>query len=584
MKNLLLLFAFLLVISDSQAQFTLMTDQLRGLREGAATWTDIDSDGDIDLLLFGNDIDAVSYSTFFRNDDLTFNEFDISNFPDLFDGSLDWADYNNDGNLDIAVIAYSDTDEMVISKIFTFDGENFIDSQISLPGVTRGSIDWGDFDNDGAIDLLIVGQDTESSSITKLFKNEGTDFEEVELANVIGVSFGDAAWADFDSDGLFDFIITGVTGVAPDTGPPVTKLYRNTGSGFEETSNDFTGIYESSVDWGDADGDGDLDLLLTGFTAAHEPVTQLYLNEADGFQLVEIGIPGVLEGFAKWGDYDNDGDLDILLVGNTIMDPPRQFRVFSNDNLTFESIFNGPGVGQASGGWADFNNDGFLDIFINGQNENFELVASIYLNDGGTVGGRKADTNAAPTVPANLSAATSGNSVWLSWEQSIDDLTAESSLSYNVTVERNGEIVIPSLSSSNGRRTLVEFGNAGLQSSFRANDLLPGEYQWSVQAIDNSFLASSFAPTGTFTIDGTVVGIAEDPAIGVAVFPNPFYDHLTINGESAQRFRILDAKGVEMVKGGLDSNRINLEILPSGIYFLKIYLSNRIITKLLVKR
>ena len=76
--------------------------------------------------------------------------------------------------MDIALIGWSSSDSKIISKVLEFDSK-FKNTNIDLPGISRGSIDWGDYNNDGLIDLLIVGQDINSNSITKLFENRDSN-------------------------------------------------------------------------------------------------------------------------------------------------------------------------------------------------------------------------------------------------------------------------------------------------------------------------------------------------------------------------------------------------------------------------
>jgi len=73
------------------------------------------------------------------------------------------------------------------------------------------------------------------------------------------------------------------------------------------------------VAWGDYDNDGDLDILLTGAQDkyAEHPLTALYRNDAGNFTAISVGLPAVYYGSVAWGDYDNDGDLDILFSGYT---------------------------------------------------------------------------------------------------------------------------------------------------------------------------------------------------------------------------------------------------------------------------
>lgn len=569
------------------AQFKLLSDSLRGLMGGGITWTDFDSDGDLDILSFGIDTFAQVFTVFYSNDDLIFNEFDIDVFPDLFDGSVDWADFDNNGHMDLALIGWSSTDATIISEILTFDS-TFTNSNIALPGVSRGSIDWGDYNNDGLIDLLIVGQDIQSNSITKLFENRDSVFVEVNVPEVTGVSFGDAAWADYNSDGLMDFIITGVTGQAPDTGPPVTQLYKNTGDSFELIFDSlFIGLRASAIDWGDADNDGDLDLLLTGLTPNNQAFTGLYINDSSSFHLIETSLPDVIEGFAKWGDFDNDGDLDVLIAGETVGIDDRILKVYANDSLQFEQVFEGPGVGQSSGGWADFNNDGFLDIVINGSKNNFGLLASIYLNEGvdNKTGGVKS-ANTPPSIPINLDVELAGTKAKLTWSPSEDDSTPVKSLSYSIYLMKDNQLIISSMSNSSGLRSLVEPGNAGIVAFFKTGNLTPGNYTWSVQAIDNSFLASSFASVSSFEIEEQSAGkaIYEELENNILVYPNPVMDFLYFkNDDMYFHYQLLNLSGVVVYEGFSMDERVPLKRLVSGTYILKINSNKGVITKKIIK-
>ena len=71
-----------------------------------------------------------------------------------------------------------------------------------------------------------------------------------------------------------------------------------------------------AVAWGDYDQDGDLDILLTGQTNSNpNAISPVYRNTSGTFSDISAGLTGVTQSSAAWGDYDNDGDLDILLAG-----------------------------------------------------------------------------------------------------------------------------------------------------------------------------------------------------------------------------------------------------------------------------
>src|SRR5205823_9498221 len=91
-------------------------------------------------------------------------------------------------------------------------------------------------------------------------------FSRIE-APFVGVRGGAMAWGDYDNDGYLDVVVTG------DSGSAVTVLYHNNGDGtFSSMNLDFAGYRSSSVEWGDFDNDGYLDLLVTGISDGYARV------------------------------------------------------------------------------------------------------------------------------------------------------------------------------------------------------------------------------------------------------------------------------------------------------------------------
>jgi len=196
-----------------------------------------------------------------------------------------------------------------------------------LTGVGSGSsVAWGDYDNDGDLDILLTGS---SSRISKVYRNEGSDTFTDIGAGLVGVNESSVAWGDYDNDGDLDILLTGWTGSAR-----IGRVYRNNGDEtFTNIGAELTGVTNSSVDWGDVDNDGDLDILLTGCGGGlcGNYVGRVYRNNGDDtFTNIGAGLTGVTNSSVDWGDYDNDGDLDILLTGyNT--GSGRISRIYRND-------------------------------------------------------------------------------------------------------------------------------------------------------------------------------------------------------------------------------------------------------------
>ena len=129
-------------------------------------------------------------------------------------------------------------------------------------------------------------------------------------------------------------------------------------SGFERCAGGFTpihaglpGVNQGTVDWGDYDGDGNLDILLTGMTAAAVPVSQIWHNQGNGTfaDQTPAGVTGVYRSAAAWGDYDNDGDLDFVLSGFDTNDD-RVAKIWRNDGAGAFSDQTPPGLTAVTDG------------------------------------------------------------------------------------------------------------------------------------------------------------------------------------------------------------------------------------------
>jgi len=505
--------------------FTEKTDaNLTGVNNASAAWGDYDNDGDLDILLTGTAYNSNSSSTIitkiYRNNAGIFEEVTNTNLPGVTAGSAAWGDYDNDGDLDILLSGYSSNGP--ITKVYKNTAGSFAELTGSkLTGVELGSVAWGDYDNDGDLDILIAGITASDNYITKIYRNVDGNFEELTAANLTGVSQGSAAWGDYDNDGDLDIMITGDS-----NGSYITKIYRNNAGIFEEVTNtNLTGVQFGSVAWGDYDNDGDLDILLSG-SLGSSYITKIYQNDAGNFtELQDTNLVGVGRhwGKAAWGDYDNDGDLDILLSGQISSESTRKLIIYRNDEGSFIEVtgFNLMGANNGSAAWGDYDNDGDLDILITGNSTGFSSsgITKIYQNNTDI-------KNDPPSAPANLKAVVSGQQVTLSWDAATDAQTPADGLSYNVYVGTSAnkmKLVSPQANLQTGYRQIPALGNGQTDTTFLLNNFPSGTYYWSVQAIDGAFAGSEFAPEGSFTLNTKPVaeadayGVNEDKVLTIAV-------------------------------------------------------------------
>lgn len=309
----------------------------------------------------------------------------------LWSVSAAWADFDADGDLDLYVVNYVDfgwdnhrfcgDSRRQISAYChpdVYDAlpdrlyENLGDGTFAEVGARAGIDDvvdgkglgivWGDYDNDGDIDVYIANDGTRNFLYTN--QNDGTFIDDSFLAGVgysedgraesgMGTDFG-----DFNGDGLLDVIVTNLT-------LETNTLYRNLGDSAFVDESFASGIGQPSLllvgfgtNWFDVDNDSDLDLFVAnghiidnialfregvaGSALAdrtYEQPNHLYLNDGSG-SFTEVheraGTGMALEKVSRGsavGDMDNDGDLDVLISNSN-----QAADYLRNDTVTGHSI------------------------------------------------------------------------------------------------------------------------------------------------------------------------------------------------------------------------------------------------------
>lgn len=317
-----------------------------------------------------------------------------------------WGDYDNDGNLDLFVanmerLSAGET-QIRHNRLYRNNGDGtfseIVDSPVVRDNTYSASGIWGDYDNDGFLDLYVSNRSSGLSggALNLFYHNNGdgtfSAVEDVEPAQNRTRTWS-SSWGDYDNDGFLDLFVSGESQGTVNQAAAINFVYHNKGDGT------FATAFEDRISlearrtfhgtWVDLDGDRDLDLFVPNQHFA-ENQSELYRNQlSDGGTFVLETNNFLMtrdesnQYAATWADYDNDGDADLLVTGAGFGGSGN--KLFDNDGSgNFEPAAIRGTISRDSGGltgvcWGDFDNDGDLDLYSgNGD----EARASLHINAG----------------------------------------------------------------------------------------------------------------------------------------------------------------------------------------------------------
>lgn len=448
-----------------------LSQSIEAVFGGHLSWVDYTNDGHLDLSLSGFQI--INFQGFpatafykYENGTYVFDEQEnvttnISGYTMGYNGGSnnhDWGDYDNDGDLDF-VIGGIDFNGVKHLKVFKNNNGILVEdtTQSVLSPIFPAMVKWVDINTDGYLDLVTIGADTNTTVGLRCYLNNSNYTFSTGLTwdtEIYGVTAGAFDFADYNSDGLDDFALTGLN----NNNKLVSYIVTNSNQQFIVASknHDLYGVYYGRPTWGDYDSDGDLDLLVSGLSDTTDggsvPYSALYTQNDGEFTIDEsIQIDSVGFSFSQFGDYDNDGDLDLFLAGIT---------------------------------------------------PNSDVIAKVYDNLEGIT-----NPNKSPNSPYGLDDSEINDSqVTLSWVAPIDpdndvgSSTPTSGLRYQIQIgstDSNNEHEI-----STGHYGVGQIGSISRLEKI-VRDIPEGNYSWRVRAIDHGTAKSDWSSTDYFYIDVT---------------------------------------------------------------------------------
>jgi len=356
---------------------------------GAMAFADVDNDGDKDVLITGKG--GPILTTLFLNDGIgNFSPSTSNPFQDVFDGDVNFFDADNDGDLDVFITGEPTTSNS--SDLYFNNGLGIfaLATGNNFETMMAGNNDVGDADGDGDIDIIVTGQNITGLPVTKLYLNNGSGVFTAQANSIFtNLKWGTVRFIDMENDGDLDLINCGQNS----SGQTTTILYTNNGNGTFSINNSsaIDGARDSDIAIGDIDGDGDKDFLICG-TSGSGIMTKLYLNSGAGIfeELTGTSFAPVFVGAIKLADFDNDSDLDVLVLGSMPGGGPNGVicRIYSNlgsnNYIEVDSLI---GAYLSSAAIGDVNVDQMADIIYSGTQFTAPIRGTrLYLNTSNILG------------------------------------------------------------------------------------------------------------------------------------------------------------------------------------------------------
>jgi len=349
-------------------------------------WGDYDNDGYPDLLV----ANTMNNSNFLYKGNMGIGFIqDVESEPVTSAGwteGVNWVDYDNDADLDIFYTTQWDSKNQLFQNEGNGNFKKIEAGDLTSKNTSSTTACWCDYDLDGDLDVYVVERDGADDG---LFNNQGNGNFTLVPSSKFPYKGGDGrtcAWGDTNGDRYPEIYVGNFVDKTGDKPAKSNNFYyqNNQDGTFSEVvisilTKDRNLTYGSS--FVDYDQDNDLDLFITNISMSDKNL--LFQNDGSGnFTKTNTAISKTRNSPSKghtWGDFDNDGDLDLFVTNGTEGTEPdvvMNFLFLSNGNGDFELVENSAIVNtsniSAGAAWADYDRDGDLDLFLANWGNNTE--------------------------------------------------------------------------------------------------------------------------------------------------------------------------------------------------------------------
>ena len=459
----------------------------------------------------------------------------IANVPDwsIAAGDLDGNGYNDlilgNGNRVSFIFANED------GTAFTEDAKpEYIFSQRST---------MADIDNNGLLDAFVC-HDVDLSHPYRNVGGQTMTLDQTLIETISAPGNYAAVWVDYDNDGDTDMYLTKCRGGSPPNDPLNNNaMYTNNGDGTYTENALEIGMQDSSRSWAtvfeDFDNDGDFD----AYTVNHDFTNRLMKNDGTGMFTDVTENSGIdPNDLGAWenqaADFNNDGFVDIFSEMSK--------ELYLNDG---DFTFTGQDLQFDEGGIGDFNNDGFLDVVNDGN---------LYINDGNANNWVKIGLEG---VQSNLNGIGARVKITGEWGTQMREIRSGQGFSH-----MNSLVAHFGIGTSTEIETIV--------------------IEWSSGIIDT--IENPDTNTTHIIVEGsTVLGINDSEITGLQLYPNPATDKINFSVKDMENttVQIVDINGKIVMNTRVSSeNDLNITALKSGVYIVKVQYENKTSSYKFIKR
>lgn len=425
-------------------------------------WTDLDNDGLLDILVIANTSAGKQFLLCYKSDSIQPPVFKSGYSTGLQNSSYLIADYDLDNDMDIVVSGQHSSGPLTVAML---NDNNFVfTSDAGLPRAAS-IIRMGDLDEDGRKELVLSGNEGADPFFT-IYKRKNNQWSIAH--DSLDIKATAVEIFDFDIDGRNDLF---VSGRKADNSIVTTMFYNKANLFFKPEQ--FGIQIDGHTNVGDVNHDGYFDIMLTGKNSLGRSNARRLTNHRSSFTIDSLqNIPQIDRAFIA--DFNSDGLADIHVKGSGSY---ANVNKIVRNNQTHADL---PGINVKAIAFGDYDRDGDLDL-LQAQFSNSASELFVYEN---------ADTavNKGPMNPHYSFAVRIYNRTFMYWNKPIDDHTSENALTYDVTLRaENEDITLGEYDEIKTQRLTVTNGNNGPNNYLLLKNIPGPVFAYGIQSIDNAF-------------------------------------------------------------------------------------------------